>query len=393
MSNDANMGAPGVPPAPAGGGFGGGSFDPDEGNFKKGATKPILIVLGILVAVGAVVLAIFAAKGESDKMTVDQIVAERKAIAVLPKKDQLPKWREWAKRDDVMPLQEDAFAQLAWAKDEQGLKTIIEHGLGEHADHKIRNRAAQALADYGSPMADQAKPALLKALKEANSTDKPQIAWALCVLKESSAFDDVLSEYRLGHLASTQRLDGYPAFDPATLAKMVTLDKLATYANDPSDSMRQLIATILSQTGDAKWTQTLITLVQDKEPAVGREAAVGLERSRTRRRSRPCSSRSIKPRPRAATRVGTRGRGSSRRSVTASAPTASSSRFAPCRKTTSSSRRTRSSRCSPSSRTRAAETSSSSTSSRTRTRTGRPRPPCASPRSATSAPFRTSLGA
>jgi hypothetical protein len=57
---------------------------------------------------------------------------------------------------------------------------------------------------------------------------------------------------------------------------MVTLDKLATYANDPSESMRQLIATILSRTGDAKWTNTLITLVQDKEPAVGREAAVGL---------------------------------------------------------------------------------------------------------------------
>ena len=97
-----------VPPAP--GGFGGGSFDPDDGNFKKGATKPIIIVVGLLIAIGAVVLAIFAAKGEGEKMTVDQIAAERKAIAVLPKADQLPKWREWAKRDDVIPLQEDAFA-------------------------------------------------------------------------------------------------------------------------------------------------------------------------------------------------------------------------------------------------------------------------------------------
>jgi HEAT repeat protein len=57
---------------------------------------------------------------------------------------------------------------------------------------------------------------------------------------------------------------------------MVTLDKLATYADDPSDSMRQLIATILSRTGDAKWTSTLVKLVQDPQPAVGREAAVGL---------------------------------------------------------------------------------------------------------------------
>ena len=165
---------------------------------------------------------------------------------------------------------------LAWAKDEQGLNTIIEHGL-KHTEHKIRNRAAQAISHLRLADGRQsAKPALLAALKESNSTDKPQIAWALCVLKEASAFDDVLTEYRAGHLASIERLDGYPAFDPDTLANMVSLDKLATYANDPSESMRQLIATILSRTGDAKWTSTLVTLVQDKEPAVGREAAVGL---------------------------------------------------------------------------------------------------------------------
>jgi len=271
-------GDPGVPGMPAGGGnggFGGGSFDPNEGNFKKGAVKPIMIVVGLLLAVGAVVLAIFAAKGEGEKMTVDQIAAERKAIAVLPKADQLPKWRVWAGRDDVIPLQEDAFAYLAWSKDQAGLKTIIDHGLTA-TEHKVRARAAQALCEYGSPMADSAKPALLKAMKEADSTDKPHIAWALAVLKEPSAFDDVLGEYRLGHLASIQRLDGYPSFDPDTLAAMVSLDKLATYATDPSDAMRQLIATILSRTGDAKWTATLTTLVQDKDVAVAREAAVGL---------------------------------------------------------------------------------------------------------------------
>ncbi len=240
-------GAPGVPGSP--GGFGGGSFDPNEGNFKKGATKPIMILIGVLIAIGAVVLAVFAMKTEGDKMSVDQIIAERKAIAVLPKADQLPKWREWAKRDDVIPLQEDAFANLAWAKDPEGLKTIIEHGL-KHSEHKVRNRAAQAIADYGSPAADSAKPALLAALKEADSTDKPQITWALAVLKESSAFDAVLEEYRAGHLATIERLDGYPAFDPDTLASMVSLDKLATYAKDPSDAVRQLIATILSRTGD-----------------------------------------------------------------------------------------------------------------------------------------------
>ncbi len=264
-----------LPAGPPGGMPMGGPYGGDDGNFKRGATKPILIVVGLLIAIGAVVLAIFAAKGESEKMTVDQIANERKAIALLPKAEQMPKWRAWAARDDAEPLQEDAFANLAWAKDKPGLKIIIDKGLASN-DHRVRARAAQAIAEYGSPMADAAKPALLKDLKDADSTDKPHICWALAVLKEPTAFDEVLKEYRVGHLASIQRLDGFPAFDPEVLAGMVSLDKLASYANDPSDAVRQLIATILSKTGDAQWTSTLTKLVQDKQVEVAREAAVGL---------------------------------------------------------------------------------------------------------------------
>ena len=65
-------GSPGVPAgipggAGGGGGFGGGSFDPNEGNFKKGATKPIMIVVGLLIAIGAAVLIILAVKGEASR--------------------------------------------------------------------------------------------------------------------------------------------------------------------------------------------------------------------------------------------------------------------------------------------------------------------------------------
>ena len=56
-------------------------------------------------------------------------------------------------------------------------------------DHAVRGTAAMALVDFGSPAADNAKPVLLKALTEADESDKPQIAWALVALKESSAFD------------------------------------------------------------------------------------------------------------------------------------------------------------------------------------------------------------
>ncbi len=265
-------GAPFAPGAPGGGGF-----DPNEGNFKKGSTKPIIIVLGLAVVIGAVGLGIMAAKSEGEKVTVDGVVQERKNIYMLPKAEQLPKWRAWARRDDVPSLQQDAFANLAWARDEEGLKLIIEKGLGS-SDHRVRGQAATALYDYGSPKADAAKPRLLEVLKEADSTDKPQITWALAVLKEASAFDAVLAEYRTGHLGSIQKLDGSPAFDPDVLAGMVPLDKLASYAGDESESVRQLTATILSRTADDKWTDVLIKLVVDKSVEVAREAAVGLGR-------------------------------------------------------------------------------------------------------------------
>ena len=260
------------PQLPTGGGY---DLDPGPSDFKKGAIKPVFIMLGLAAVLGAVVLIVFAIKGESEKMTKDQIFQERKQIAVLPKADQLPKWREWAKRDDVPALQQDAFAELAWAHDDASIPVIIEKGLGSN-DHRVRGQAAMALVEFGSPKADSARPALLKALQESDNVDKPQVCWALAVLKEPTAFDPVLAEYRLGHLARIEKLDGSPAFDPETMANMVSLDKLASYATDESEAVRQLTATLLSKTGDAKWTDVLTKLVTDKEPQVGREAAVGL---------------------------------------------------------------------------------------------------------------------
>src|SRR5690606_1376940 len=125
--------------------------------------------------------------------------------------------------------------------DPAGLPLIIK-GL-EDVDHVIRGTAAQAILEYGTPAADSAKPALLKALKESDKSDKPQIAWALAALHEPQAFDEVMIEYREGRLSSVQRLDKSPAFDPEQLAAMVSLEKMATLADDKSESVRQLVAT------------------------------------------------------------------------------------------------------------------------------------------------------
>lgn len=265
--DDDDMAAP--PGSMGGASFSGG----DDGNFKKGRFKPAFIILGLLAVVAGVGIAVLGGAADAEKMSAKQIAEEKKNTALLPIAEALPKYREWAK-SDVTKLQEEGFTQLAWAKDQEGLALIIK-GL-ESGDHRVRGTAATALLEYGSPAADAAKPALLKALKEADASDKPQIAWALAALHEGSAFDEVMAEYRAGHLAKVQRLDGVPAFDPELLAGMVSLDKLASLAGDESESVRQLVATVLSRQADPKFTSVLIKLVEDKEIEVAREAAVGL---------------------------------------------------------------------------------------------------------------------
>ncbi|MFO0674694.1 MAG: HEAT repeat domain-containing protein [Polyangiaceae bacterium] len=269
--SDLPGGAPGgMPGSP--GGYGGGGYG-DDGNFKKGAIKPAYVIAGLAMVVGAVGLGIFAIQGESNKMKVEDVARERKLLYVLPKAEQMPKWREWAQKSEVPALQQEAFEQLAWAKDPEGLPLIIK-GLSS-TDARVVGTAAAAIFEYGSPTADGAKAALLEALKKADASNKPQICWALALLKEPTAFEEVLKEYREGHLAKVQRLDGFPVFDPDVLAAMVPIEKLAQYAGDPSDSLRQLVAVVLSRNGDPKWTEALTKLVQDKVE-IAREAAVGL---------------------------------------------------------------------------------------------------------------------
>ena len=246
----------------------------DDGNFKKGRFGVAAVIVGLLIAGTAAFIFFFMGTKAQEQMSPKQIAEEKKNVAVLPIAEALPKWREWAKKDDVPKLQEEAFGQLAWIKDTEGLTSIIK-GL-ESADHRVRGTAATAILEYGTPLGDPAKPALLKALKDSDASDKPQIAWALAALHEPTAFDEVMKEYRLGHLAKVQRLDGNPAFDPEHLAAMVSVDKLASLAGDESESVRQLVATVLSRNADPKYTQPLIKLVQDKSVEVAREAAVGL---------------------------------------------------------------------------------------------------------------------
>ena len=257
-------GAPGY----LGGGGGG------DGNFKKGRFAPVAIIIGIFAVAGIAGAIVFGSMKDAEKMDPKRVAQEKKEAALLPLDEALPKYRKWAEQDDEVKLKEEGLTQLAWAKDPAGIPAITK-GLAS-IDHSVRGTAAQAVLEYGSPAGDATKPALLKALQESTEADRPQIAWALAVLHEGSAFDDVMKEYRAGKLSTVQKLDKSPAFDPEQLASMVSLDKLATLSGDTSESVRQLVATVLSRNADAKYTQTLIKLVGDKSVEVAREAAVGL---------------------------------------------------------------------------------------------------------------------
>jgi HEAT repeats len=266
---------PGAPPTR--GGPSGGGFGSDDGNFKKGRTAPIAILVGVLAVGGLGAFLALGAKQEASRLTIEQGEAEKKNIFVLPKGEQGPRWREWAlgeksKASDEVRM--EALKQLAWNKDPEGVKAAVD--ALAFPSEPMQAMAATALAEYGRPMGEPARDALLAALKKAGPGAKPQIAWALVVLGESRALDDVMQLYRLGHLSKVQRLGGGVAFDTDKIVQLVSLDKLASLAGDESPAVRQLVATVLSANAEPKWTDTLIKLVQDKDAEVARQAAPGL---------------------------------------------------------------------------------------------------------------------
>lgn len=266
--------APAAPPPAGGGAPGGGSFDPGDGNFKKGRFNPLTILVGVLALVGLVVFVAIGLKKDAEKLTVPEAEARKKAIFMLPKAEQAPEWRKWSTTDQSDELRMEALKQLAWAKDPAGVDAAIA-ALKEPSD-PLRAMAATALAEYGSPLADKAKDALLETLKQAGPGSKPQVAWALVVLGDGRALDEVMKLYRIGHLSKVQRLGGGVAFDPEKLVKLAGIDKLATMAGDSSDAVRQLVATVLSRVADPKYTDVLIKLVKDSDQEVARQAAPGL---------------------------------------------------------------------------------------------------------------------
>lgn len=275
--DDADL--PGSPETPFGS-AGGANLDAGDGDFKKGNKGKVIAGIAVVIALAGGAAFALSSEDKQVDMTVEQAAAEMKDIFVLPKDQQIAKWREWAgtpgDSGGITELKQEAIKQLAWAKDPEGVKLAAE--MLKAQSPKLQGMAATVLAHYGSPAADSAKPALLQALKTAGEGSKPQIAWALVVLGEPAAFDEIMNLYRQGHLAGVQRLGGGQAFDPQKLVAMVPIDKIAEMADDESPAVRQLVATVLSRNAEPRWTDTLIKLLNDPDPEVAREAAPGLGR-------------------------------------------------------------------------------------------------------------------
>lgn len=269
--------APAAPPAGGGGGGGapsGGGYDSGDGNFKRGRFKPAAVIVGLLLVGGLAAALALGGKQEANKLTIDQAEEQKKSIFVLPEAEQLPLWRKWADGDRSDYLKQEAIKQLAYAKDPAGIDLAI--AALKSPSEPLQAQGAVALAWYGSPLADKAKPALLEAFKSAKSGAKPQIGWALVELGESAAFKEVMALYRLGHLSKVQRLDGGSAFDTDKIVKLISLDDLAKMHTDESGAVRQLVATVLSRHADPKYTEQLIALLGDKDKEISRQAAPGL---------------------------------------------------------------------------------------------------------------------
>src|SRR3954470_7507815 len=212
---------PAMPRAPGGGIPAG--FDSGDGNFKKGRFAPMAILVGLLAVGGFAAFMLIGGKQDAEKLTIEQGEETKKMIFVKPKPEQIPDWRKWAASDASEELRAEALKQLAWAKDPEGVKLAID-SLSVPSE-PIQGMAALALAEYGRPLGEPAKDALLAALKKAGPGAKPQIAWALVVLGEPRAFDDIMVLYRAGSLSQVQRLGGGVAFDPARMVELVSLDK------------------------------------------------------------------------------------------------------------------------------------------------------------------------
>jgi len=141
----------------------------------------------------------------------------------------------------------------------------------------VRRAAALALAKIGSPKADQAKAKLLEVLPKTDDKDRPQVVWALAVLKESGAADAILKEFTKG------LLQAQPGFDPQVIVQALGIARLSApeLTGHAETSVRALVAMALSEAASPEVVAPLVRLISNpkEDTEVVRAAVAGLGRT------------------------------------------------------------------------------------------------------------------
>ncbi|HET8932641.1 MAG TPA: HEAT repeat domain-containing protein, partial [Polyangiales bacterium] len=165
----------------------------DEALRKIGSrTTPFGRVVTILMLLGAGALGyVYIQNNKAFEARMDGL----KEAGSLQGEPMLAKLREVLSTSTYDDVKVRAIRNLAHFKDKQAVPLFIKE---LEKPGVVRAQAATAIAAVGLPAGEPAKPALLAALPTTDVKDRPQVVWALAVLKESQASDAILQEFVKG---------------------------------------------------------------------------------------------------------------------------------------------------------------------------------------------------
>jgi HEAT repeat protein len=246
-------------------------------------TSPFGRVAGVLIVVGAVGLGYWAYQQSVSYEHREDVLKEAGQLQGEQMLAALRAAYPTVEHDDV---KERILLNLGHFKDVQAVPLMIQ-GLDDPGI--VRRAAARALANIGSPAADQAKPKLLEVLPKTDSRDRAQVVWTLAVLKEQAAVPEILAEFAAGHLQNLKDLDDKPTFDPKVITDVVGTQKLASdeLIHHKDKAVRALVASALAEAATPDTVDPLVKLLEDPEVEVVRAAAAGLGRTGDPRASAP----------------------------------------------------------------------------------------------------------
>ncbi len=260
-----------------------GSNDAETIKRMNRRTSPVGRIVGVALVLGAAGLGYWAYQSNVAYEHRNEILEQAGALQGEAMLDALRNAYAQTDHDDV---KERILLNLGAFKDAKSVPLMIQ-ALDEKGI--VRRAAARALAHIGSPLADQAKPKLLEVLPKTDARDRPQVVWALAVLKEQAAIPDILQEFTSGHLQNLEDLDRKPTFDPKVIVDVVGPQRIASdeLLKNPNKSVRALVAAALAEAADPAAVAPLIKLLDDEDIEVVRQAAAGLGRTGDPRAAEP----------------------------------------------------------------------------------------------------------